>query len=36
MVTLVVPDLGNARANRLFDDALRDLARGMARLWREK
>lgn len=35
-MSLVVPDLGSARANRLFDDMLRELARNMARLLQDK
>lgn len=35
-IEVCVPDLGSARANRLVDEAIRDMARNMIRILQEK
>jgi hypothetical protein len=35
-IQMTVPDLGNARANRLLDEALHDMARNIIRILQEK
>ena len=35
-IQVCVPEMGSARANRLVDEAIRDMARSMARILQEK